>query len=174
MCSKFPWTKFMNYKWFKMGLLALYTVKYDPFITSQLASRSFHQKSTCITQLTLGPHPVQIWSRTPRNSAESNPAHSTEWTLEGYRPSRATVSSCALTGLWYTFQEMFIQTFNSVNCDPCITVRTTTLHECAAVPRCARIGGSQTFLLLNSRLASNKEEEEEECTVKRGENALEV
>ena len=116
---------------------------------------------------------MQMWLRTPQNSAGLKPAHSTEWTMEGFKPSRATVSSCALTGLWYTFQEMFIHTFNSVNCDPCITIRTTTLHECAAVPRSARIEGSWTFLLLNSRLASNKEEEEEEeCTVKRGENAL--
>ena len=25
----------------------------------------FHQKSTCLTQLTLGPYAVQIWSRDP-------------------------------------------------------------------------------------------------------------
>ena len=28
--------------------------------------RPFHQKSTCLTQLTLGPHVVQIWPRNPQ------------------------------------------------------------------------------------------------------------
>ena len=37
---------------------------------------------------------------------------------------------------------------------------TTTSHKCAAVPRRARIEGPQTFASLNSRLESNKEEEE--------------
>jgi len=36
--------------------------------------RPFHQKSTCITQLTAGPYLVQIWSRsTPQNRGERNP-----------------------------------------------------------------------------------------------------
>ena len=39
-------------------LLANHTVEYDPF----------HQKSTCLAQLTLGPYVVQIWSR---NTPES-------------------------------------------------------------------------------------------------------
>jgi len=36
----------------------------------------------------------------------------------------------------------------------------TTSQKCAAVPRRARISGSETFVSLNSRLESNKEEEE--------------
>ena len=35
-------------------------------------------------------------------------------------------------------------------------------QNCAIFPRRARIQGSQTFVSLNSRLESNKEEEEEE------------
>ena len=38
---------------------------------------------------------------------------------------------------------------------------TTTSQKCEAVPRRARIDGSQTFVSLNSRLDSNEEEEEE-------------
>ena len=41
-------------------------------------------------------------------------------------------------------------------------MRTTTSQKCAAVPRRARIEGSKTFVSPNSRLDSNKEEEEEE------------
>ena len=37
-------------------------------------SRPFHQKSTCLTQLSLGPYLVQIWSRnTPKNRSQRNP-----------------------------------------------------------------------------------------------------
>jgi len=39
-----------------------------------------------------------------------------------------------------------------------LNLRTTTLQMCAAVPRWARISGPSTFLSLNSRLESNKEE----------------
>ena len=39
----------------------------------------FRQKSTCITQLTLGPHVVQIWSRNVRKSERTKPANSTVW-----------------------------------------------------------------------------------------------
>jgi len=45
-------------------------------------------------------------------------------------------------------------------------LRATTSQKCAAVPRRARIEGSKTCVSLNSRLESNKEEEEE-CTQKR-------
>ena len=41
--------------------------------------RPFHQKSTCLTQLTLATHVVQIWSRNPRISDATNPSNSTEW-----------------------------------------------------------------------------------------------
>jgi len=41
--------------------------------------RPFHQKSTFLTQLTLGSYVVQIWSRTPRISAGSKPTNTTEW-----------------------------------------------------------------------------------------------
>ena len=36
-----------------------------------------------------------------------------------------------------------------------LNLRTTTLQKCAAVPRRARIQGSQTFVSHNSRLESN-------------------
>ena len=39
--------------------------------------RPFHQKSTCITQLTSGPSMVQIWSRIPQNSGRAKPSNST-------------------------------------------------------------------------------------------------
>ena len=37
----------------------------------------------------------------------------------------------------------------------------TSLHKCEAVPRRARIQGSWTFVSLNSRRASKKEEEKD-------------
>ena len=40
-----------------------------------------------------------------------------------------------------------------------VNLRITTSQKCAAVPRRARISGSQTFVSINSRLKSNKEEE---------------
>jgi len=40
--------------------------------------RPFHQKSTCVTQLTLGPYVVQIWSRHGRNFEPTKHAFSTE------------------------------------------------------------------------------------------------
>jgi len=43
------------------------------------AARPFHQKSTCLTQSTLGPYVVQIWSRTTPSLGRTNPAYSTEW-----------------------------------------------------------------------------------------------
>ena len=42
-----------------------------------------------------------------------------------------------------------------------IGVRTTALQKCEEVPSRARIHGSQTCVSLNSRLESNKEDEEE-------------
>ena len=39
-----------------------------------------------------------------------------------------------------------------------LNLRTTTSQKCAAVPRRARIEGSYSFVSLNSRLESNKEE----------------
>jgi len=41
--------------------------------------RLFHQKSTCIMQLTLGRYVVQIWSRRPQNFEATKPSNSTEW-----------------------------------------------------------------------------------------------
>ena len=41
--------------------------------------RPFHQKSTCITQLTLGPNAVQIWPRNPRVSEATKPSNLTVW-----------------------------------------------------------------------------------------------
>ena len=41
--------------------------------------RPFHQKSTCLTQLTLGPYVVQIWPRYGRNFDQTKSAYSTEW-----------------------------------------------------------------------------------------------
>jgi len=41
--------------------------------------RPFHQKSTCLTQLTLGRYVVQIWSRYARNLEPTKPSNSTEW-----------------------------------------------------------------------------------------------
>ena len=42
-------------------------------------ARPFHQKSTYLTQLTLGPYAVQIWSRNPRISEATKPSKSIEW-----------------------------------------------------------------------------------------------
>ena len=39
-------------------------------------------------------------------------------------------------------------------------LRTTTWQKCEAIPRRARIQGAHTFVSLNSRLESHKEEEE--------------
>jgi len=36
-------------------------------------------KSTCLTQLTLGPYVEHIWSRNPRISEAPQPSNSTEW-----------------------------------------------------------------------------------------------
>ena len=41
--------------------------------------RPVHQKSTCITQLTLGPYVVQIRSRSVQISERTKPAESTVW-----------------------------------------------------------------------------------------------
>ena len=43
-----------------------------------------------------------------------------------------------------------------------LNVRTNTKQKCGVVPRSARIQGSQTFVWLNTRLESYKEEEEED------------
>ena len=43
--------------------------------------RTFHKKSTCLTQLTLGPYVVHIWSRNPQHVEATKPANSTVWTL---------------------------------------------------------------------------------------------
>jgi len=40
---------------------------------------TFHQQSICITQLTLGPCVMQIWSRYGRNFEPTKPSYSTEW-----------------------------------------------------------------------------------------------
>ena len=41
--------------------------------------RPFHQKSTCLTELTSGPYVVQIWSRNARNFEETKRSYSTVW-----------------------------------------------------------------------------------------------
>ena len=47
--------------------------------------RPFHQKSTCITQFTLGPNVAQMWSRnTPKTSPnETHEAHREEGVTSG-------------------------------------------------------------------------------------------
>jgi len=45
--------------------------------------------------------------------------------------------------------------------DGAFNLRATTLHKCAAVRRRARTAGAHTLVSLNSRLDSDKEEEEE-------------
>ena len=50
---------------------------------------------------------------------------------------------------------MFIR--NGIGCH----LRATSLQKCAAFPMRARTQGSQTFVSLNPRLESNKEQEEE-------------
>jgi len=54
---------------------------YAPQIRARLGTaahgaRPFYR---CITQLTLGPDVVHIWSRIPQNSSGSKPSKSTEW-----------------------------------------------------------------------------------------------
>jgi len=46
-----------------------------------------------------------------------------------------------------------------------LNLRTPTLQRCAAVPRKDRIQGSWTFVLLNSRVDSNKEERRKKQSV---------
>ena len=41
--------------------------------------RPFHQRSICLTQLTLRPHEVQIWARQGRNFDPTKPSKSTVW-----------------------------------------------------------------------------------------------
>ena len=41
--------------------------------------RPFHQKSTCLTQLILGPYAVRIWSRIPQNYGGLKASNSTVW-----------------------------------------------------------------------------------------------
>ena len=41
--------------------------------------RPFQKKSTCLTQLTLGPDVVHIWSRDVRKFELTTPSNSTEW-----------------------------------------------------------------------------------------------
>ena len=47
------------------------------WVTPHGGVRPFNRKSTCITQLTLEPYGVQIWSRNPRISEATKPANST-------------------------------------------------------------------------------------------------
>ena len=42
-------------------------------------ARPFHEKATCLTQSTLGPYVVQIWSRHARNFEPTKPAYCTVW-----------------------------------------------------------------------------------------------
>ena len=42
-------------------------------------STTLSSKSTCLTQLTLGPYVVQVWWRNPRMSEETKPLNSVEW-----------------------------------------------------------------------------------------------
>ena len=51
--------------------------------------------------------------------------------------------------------------------DTVLNLRTTTSQRCAAVPRRAHIQGSWICVLLNSRLESNKEEEDEKTSTLR-------
>jgi len=44
------------------------------YILPHVGVRPFHQKSTCLTQLTLGPYVVQIWSRDVRNIEPTKPS----------------------------------------------------------------------------------------------------
>ena len=53
-----------------------------------------------------------------------------------------------------------ILTLKAVSSGTVLNSRTITQHKCGAVPRRARIQGSCTFVSLNSRLESNKEEGE--------------
>ena len=54
-------------------------------------ARTFHQKSTCLTQLTLGSHVVQIWSRFHPSLEETEPAFIDRGTLTSDGRLYATV-----------------------------------------------------------------------------------
>ena len=41
--------------------------------------RPFHQKSTCLTELTVGPYLVHIWTRNVRNPERTERSNSTVW-----------------------------------------------------------------------------------------------
>ena len=47
--------------------------------------RPFHRKSTCLTQLTLGPYVVYIWSSYVKNNEPTKPSSSTEWIVKQCR-----------------------------------------------------------------------------------------
>jgi len=68
--------------------------------------------------------------------------------------SRANLPDPSLKGVWLETSCQLRAFRAGVTC--------AISQKCAAVPRRARIQGSQTFVSLNSRLESNKEEEEEE------------
>jgi len=46
--------------------------------------RPFQQKSSCLTQLTLGPNVEQLWSRNVRKSERTKPSNSTVWVRRRY------------------------------------------------------------------------------------------
>ena len=60
--------------------------KHPPLTTNEVRPpyprggvRPLNQTSTCLTQLTLGPYVVQIWSRDAPNWEGTKPSNSTEW-----------------------------------------------------------------------------------------------
>ena len=59
--------------------------------------RPFHQKSTCLMQLALGPDVVQIWSRNPHKIEATNPSKSTVGGQDAGRVSREALRPGNLT-----------------------------------------------------------------------------
>ena len=53
-------------------------LSHDLFIKSQLV-RPFHPMSSCLTQLSLGPYVVSIWSRNVQIYGRKKPSTFTEW-----------------------------------------------------------------------------------------------
>ena len=85
------WCKFGHVT---VGFVTNLVVNEDSHSVGELGAqgglRPFHQKSTYLTELTLGPYVVQVWSRIVRKSERTKPSNSTVWVAQ---PKAASCSS---------------------------------------------------------------------------------
>ena len=99
----------------------------------------FHQKSTCLTQLTLGPYVVQIWSR-------STPEYEVNENFALHRVGAMTLQDLASSG-WSLFKVLPVP---NIACPECFLKPNPLCRRAAGGPSCGLVSRPSLAVLFQA------------------------